>query len=169
MSRVPTVWRNWWALTRTGWPASSRTSIFFCHRPSCPDNVPWAYGLAPSALSSIPGNSHGEPPGWSRPTWACWVRMVSAALALSGMSCSALTLLLAKRRQGQPTLSSMIGLKASSHASPPRIPVSMSTITRWRTVGLRMRARLASDSSWAMTNSGMKRGSASAGRLTSSS
>ena len=31
--------------------------------------------------------------------------------------------------------------------------------TRWRTVGLRSRARLASDSSWAITNSGMNLGS----------
>ena len=80
-----------------------------------------------------------------------------------------LTLLLAKRRQGQPTLSSTMGLNASSQASPPRMPVSMSTITRWRTVGLVIRARLASDSSWAITNSGMNLGRASAGRVTSSS
>jgi len=117
----------------------------------------------------IPGNSHGEPCGCNERTWACWARIVSAALALSGMSCSALTLQLAKRKQGQPTLSSTIGLKASSHASPPRTPVSMSTITRWRTVGLRRRARLVSDSSCAITNSGMNLGRASPGRLTSSS
>ena len=38
--------------------------------------------------------------------------MVSAALVLSGMSCSTPTLELSKRKHGQPVLSSTIGLNA---------------------------------------------------------
>ena len=44
-------------------------------------------------------------------------------------------------------------------ASPARSPVSISTMTRWRVVGSSM-ARLFSFSSWAITNSATKRGTA---------
>ena len=130
-----------------------------------------AVGVGPGAVGvvrSIPGNSQGDPSGQRSSTWACWARMVSAALALSGMSCSVPILELEKRRQGQPTLSSMRGLKASWQASPPRSPVSMSKTTRLRTLGLGSRSKLASDSSWAMTNSGTNRGKGSSGLVTSS-
>jgi hypothetical protein len=83
--------------------------------------------------------------------------MAFAALALNGISCSALTLVLSNRRHGQPTLSSIIGLNARWQASPTRRPVSISTVTRLRVVGFAIRARLTSDSSWFITNSGMNR------------
>jgi hypothetical protein len=71
----------------------------------------------------------------SRPANACWARMVSAALGLSRMSCSLATLEFAKRRQGQPELPSIIGLKGSSQASPARARVFISKMTMWRTIG----------------------------------
>ena len=57
--------------------------------------------------------------------------------------------------------------KAKAQASPARSPVSVMTTTRWRKLGDSL-ARLASDSSWAMTGSAMKRGRNSFRAVTSS-
>ena len=83
--------------------------------------------------------------------------MAAAALALSGISCSARTLTASKRRQGQPLLSASTGLNGRLHASPPRSPVSIKTITRLRVVACGIFAMASLDSSCAITNSGMNR------------
>ncbi|MGI8683686.1 MAG: hypothetical protein ACR2MO_01035 [Acidimicrobiales bacterium] len=84
--------------------------------------------------------------------------MASAARAVIGINCSAHTLALVKRRQGQPTLSGTRQSRPSRQASPARRPVSMTTITKWRVVASGRRARAASDSSWDIWSSGTKRG-----------
>jgi len=61
------------------------------------------------------------------------------------------------RRQGQPLLSVSTGLNGRLHASPPRSPVSIKTITRLRVVVCGIFDRAWPDSSWAITNSGMNR------------
>ena len=75
------------------------------------------YGLEPSSLPVIPGNSHGLPAGQRWRTWSCWAPIAAAALALSGISCSERILTALKRRQGQPLLSVSTGLNGRVHAS----------------------------------------------------
>src|SRR5437016_1415274 len=60
MRRVPKVWRNWWAVTLTGRPASSRRSIAFCQLLSRSRSVSTASGSAASGFARSLGKSHGE-------------------------------------------------------------------------------------------------------------
>jgi hypothetical protein len=128
-----------------------------CQRLSCWLKALCEYGLEPSWLPAVPGNSHGLPAGQRSRTWSCCAAMAAAALALSGISCSARTLTASKRRQGQPLLPVSTGLNGRVHASPPRSPVSIMTTMRWRVVRCGIFAMASSDSSWAITYSGMNR------------